>query len=159
MEARCRSITEDLLDATDIEAIILDSNFEIAWCNETTADFFGIDPAAVIGRDRRRVLEDIGDIVADSGTFTGAILAAYEDNTYTEQFECHVPPGTSVRSDGSYTGATRSRPDTTRVAGSSITSILPASPSSTARRLLARTLGATSGDWGDTRGVPSCSGR
>jgi len=93
MEARCRSIAEDPLDATDIGAIILDSNFEIAWCNETTADFFGIDPAAVIGRDRRRVLEDIADIVADSGTFTGAILAAYEDNTYTEQFECHVPPG------------------------------------------------------------------
>lgn len=93
-EARYRSLTDDVLDTSEIGTFILDSNFEVVWITEATENFFGINRDDVIGADKRQLINDhIRDIFEDSQTFVDTVLATYDDNTYVEQFECHVLAG------------------------------------------------------------------
>lgn len=93
-EARYRSLTDDVLDTSKIGTFILDSDFDIVWITEATEMFFGIDRDEVVGADKRQLINDhIKDIFEDSKTFAETVLATYEDNTYVEEFECHVLPG------------------------------------------------------------------
>jgi len=90
-EQRYRSLTDDVLDTSEVGTFILDSNFEIVWINESIEKYFGLDRGEIIGRDKRAVIEeDIAGIFEDAERFADRVLATYEDNTYTEEFECHV---------------------------------------------------------------------
>ncbi|MDQ2051220.1 PAS domain S-box protein [Natronolimnohabitans sp. A-GB9] len=82
-----------VLDEADVGVFVLDDAFDIAWVDETAAEYFGIDRDDVVGRDKRAVIEEtIRNRVAEGERFAETVLAAYDDNTYVEQFECRVTP-------------------------------------------------------------------
>ncbi|UPW00867.1 PAS domain-containing sensor histidine kinase [Halorussus gelatinilyticus] len=86
-----RSLLTDVLDTSDVGTFILDGNFEVVWVNEAVEEYFGLDRDAVLGADKRElVIEQIQDRFIDSDQFAERVLATYDDNTYVENFECHV---------------------------------------------------------------------
>jgi PAS domain S-box-containing protein len=93
-EERHRSMTEDVLDNTDVGIFVLDEAFDVAWANSAVGEYFGLDREAVLGEDKRTLVEDrIADAVADAETFVETVTATYDDNSYAEEFTCHVRPG------------------------------------------------------------------
>ncbi len=93
-EARYRSLTDDVLDTSDIGTFILDSEFNIVWVSEATTEYFGLDRETVVGADKRQLIDThIKEVVEDSEAFTERVLATYDDNTYVEEFECHILGG------------------------------------------------------------------
>jgi len=92
-EARYRSLTDDVLDTSEVGTFILDTEFEIVWINEATEEYFGIDRDAVVGADKRQLIhDDVKHSVEDTESFATTVLATYDDNTYIEEFDCHVLP-------------------------------------------------------------------
>ncbi|SDQ56027.1 PAS domain S-box protein [Halopelagius longus] len=88
------SLLLDVLDGADAGVFVLNDDFEVVWANEGVERYFGLDCETVVGRDKRRLLdEEILDAVADPETFAETVLSTYEDNTYAEEFECRVTPG------------------------------------------------------------------
>ncbi|RQG91619.1 PAS domain S-box protein [Natrarchaeobius halalkaliphilus] len=83
-----------VIDEADVGVFVLDEKFDVAWVNETTETYFGVDRADVIGRDKRAVIEEtIRDRFVEPQTFEETVLATYDDNTYVEQFECRITAG------------------------------------------------------------------
>jgi PAS domain S-box-containing protein len=92
--ARYRTLTEDVLDTSENGTFILDSEFDVVWVNEATERYFGLDRDDVIGADKQELIEtDIASLIDHPDRFVEILTATYEDNTYVEQFECHVPEG------------------------------------------------------------------
>ena len=92
--AAAESLIDDVLDRAEVGVFVLDADFDVAWINDATERYFGLDRARVLGRDKRRLVEEhIADTVEDPTAFEEAVLATYEDNTYSERFDCHVTPG------------------------------------------------------------------
>ncbi|WP_439028253.1 PAS domain S-box protein [Haloarchaeobius sp. DT45] len=90
-EQRYRSLTEDVLDSSDVGLFILDSNFDVVWVNEATERYFGIDRDEIIGRDKRSLVsEEFKHRFERPDRFEERVTATYDDNTSEEQFECHV---------------------------------------------------------------------
>ncbi|WP_225336422.1 PAS domain S-box protein [Halomicrobium urmianum] len=90
-EARYRSLTNDVLDTSDVGTFILNSDFEVVWINEAIEEFFGLDREATVGQNKRALIEaEIADIFEEPERFANRVTATYEDNTYTEEFESHV---------------------------------------------------------------------
>jgi len=90
-EQRYKSITEDVMDHSDVAMFILDSNFEIIWINKATEDYFGIDKEEVIGKDKEELIRNkIKHIFENPDYFEEKVVTTYKDNTYIEYFECHV---------------------------------------------------------------------
>ena len=90
-ERRYRTLTDDVLDTSEVGTFILDSNFEVVWINQATEQYFGLDREAVLGRDKPRLIaEEIAPILEEPDRFTERVTATYDDNTYTEEFECRV---------------------------------------------------------------------
>jgi len=93
-EGAAESLIDDVLDDAEVGVFVLDSEFEVAWINEATERYFGFERERVLGRDKRRLVdESIASVVEDSSTFADTVLSTYDDNTSTERFECHVTPG------------------------------------------------------------------
>ena len=93
-EERYRSLTDDVLDTSEVGTFILDADFDIVWMNQSMGEYFALDRDAVIGRDKRSLIQDdISSLLEDPDRFADLVTATYEDNTYTEEFECHVLPG------------------------------------------------------------------
>ncbi|MFC4245523.1 PAS domain S-box protein [Natribaculum luteum] len=83
-----------VLDEADVGVFVLDSTFDVVWLNEGIERYFGLEREAVVGRDKRDVIaETIGNRVADTDAFVDTVRSTYEDNSYVEQFECHITPG------------------------------------------------------------------
>ena len=92
--AAAESLVDDVLDGADVGVFVLDDDFEVAWVNEAAEHYFGLDREHVVGRYKPELVEDhIAPAVEDSAEFADRVLATYEDNTYTERFECRVLPG------------------------------------------------------------------
>ncbi|ADI75085.1 multi-sensor signal transduction histidine kinase (plasmid) [Methanohalobium evestigatum Z-7303] len=92
-EERHRTIVDDVLDSSKVGIFILDSCFHVVWINEPMEDYFGIDREDIIGKDKRQLVEDkLKHIFEDSDEFANRLLATYDDNSYIENFECHVLP-------------------------------------------------------------------
>ncbi|ODR82724.1 PAS sensor protein [Haladaptatus sp. W1] len=88
------SLVNDVLDDADVGVFVLDKDFQVAWANDTTKRYFGLDYERVVGQDKRTLINNqIASTITESETFAEVVLATYDDNTYTEQFECHVAPG------------------------------------------------------------------
>ena len=86
------SLVGEVLANVEVGLFILDENFEVAWINEATERYFGLDREQVLGRDKRRLLdEQISGVVENPDGFTETVLSTDEDNTDTERFECRVP--------------------------------------------------------------------
>lgn len=83
-----------VLDESDIGVFILDDEFEVAWVNEPIGEYFGLDQDELVGRDKRRVVNEIiGGRVDEQNVFADRVLATYDDNSYIEQFECRITAG------------------------------------------------------------------
>ena len=88
------SLVNDVLDSVTVGVIILDSDFDVAWINETAKRYLGTGGMDVIGRDKRTLVrETIADAMADSDTFVETVLSTYEDNTCAEEFEVRTSFG------------------------------------------------------------------
>jgi len=93
-EGKYRSLIDDALDTSDIGIFILNDEFKVVWINHSTEKYFGLKREDVIGKDKRQLIRDrIKDLFEDPETFKQKVFAAYDDNTYIENFECHVRPG------------------------------------------------------------------
>ncbi|TMT86618.1 PAS domain S-box protein [Haloterrigena sp. H1] len=84
-----------VIDEANVGVFVLDDAFDIVWADETIEEYFGLERAEIIGRDKPTLIrETIRDRLADPETFAQTVLATYEDNTSVEQFECRVTAGT-----------------------------------------------------------------
>jgi len=93
-ERRHRSMTEDVLDNTDVGIFVLDDDFDVAWANATVEEYFGVDRDDLLGRNKRSLVRDhIAPVVEDSARFAETVTDTYEDNTGVQQFSCRVTPG------------------------------------------------------------------
>jgi len=82
------------LETADMGIFVLDAEFTVRWINETAATYFGLSRAAVIGQDKQALIEStIQSIFERPERFAETVLDTYADNTYVEEFECHVLPG------------------------------------------------------------------
>jgi len=87
-------VLDVIFDDVDAGVFVLDEDSDVAWVNEATEEYFGLDREELVGEDKRRLIEDrIAPVVADADAFRETALASYDDNAYTERFECRVTPG------------------------------------------------------------------
>ncbi|MBS3765529.1 PAS domain S-box protein [Candidatus Bipolaricaulota bacterium] len=90
-EQKYRSMTEDVLDFSPAAFFILNSDFKVVWVNKTAEEYFGIDREKVIGKDKKELIEEeIKHIFERPDRFENKVTATYEDNTYVEEFDCHL---------------------------------------------------------------------
>jgi len=90
-EQRYRSLTDDILDSSKVGIFILDDSFKVVWLNQALERYFGLRRKDVIGKDKRQlILKQIKDIFEEPETFVEKVFATYDNNTYIENFECHV---------------------------------------------------------------------
>jgi len=87
------SFTKNILNFSAVGIIILDSDFKVAWINHAIEDYFGLQRKKIIGKDKRQLIKkNIQHIFESPDEFVRKVLATYDNNTYTENFECHVLP-------------------------------------------------------------------
>lgn len=92
-ERRHRSLTDDVLDNTEVGIIILDNRFHVVLINHAIERFFGLRREETIGNSKRQLIQDrIAGIFEDPEDFKARLFATYNDNTYVEKFECRVMP-------------------------------------------------------------------
>src|SRR5262249_26435321 len=61
-----RSLIDDVFDTSMVAVIILDSVYNVVWCNEATEIYFGIKRERLMGRDKRLLIdEELKCIFAD----------------------------------------------------------------------------------------------
>jgi len=90
-EPAYRSLIEDGLAISSVGTFVLDSDFSVVWLNDGIEDYFGIDRAEVLGSNKRHLINDrLKHIFAEPERFAETVCATYDDNTYVEQFTCHV---------------------------------------------------------------------
>ncbi|MBW2118507.1 MAG: GAF domain-containing protein, partial [Deltaproteobacteria bacterium] len=88
---RYRSLTGDVLDSSRVGIFVLDSDFKVVMINNGLELYFGLQRENVVGKDKRRLIEKrIKNIFEDPESFSEKVLATYDNNTYIENFECHV---------------------------------------------------------------------
>jgi len=81
------------LETVDLGIFVLDAEFTVEWINETAATYFGLSRENVIGRDKQALIEStIQSIFERPDRFAETVIDTYADNTYVEEFECHVLP-------------------------------------------------------------------
>ncbi|MEA1939641.1 MAG: PAS domain S-box protein [Candidatus Caldatribacteriota bacterium] len=87
------SFTKNILDSSAVGIFILDSDFKVVWINNSTERYFGLQREKVIGKDKRNLIKkNIQHIFEDPDEFIRKVFATYDNNTYVENFECHVLP-------------------------------------------------------------------
>jgi len=93
-EARYRSLINDVLDTSNVGVFILDKKFRVVWINEAVEFYFGLKRDEVIGKEKRQLIKDkIRHIFKDGEKFRERVVKTYDDNTYVENFVCHILPG------------------------------------------------------------------
>jgi len=93
-QERYRSIIDDVVDSLNVGILILDNEYKVIWINKTIEDFFGIKLAEVVGKDNKQLIEEkINLIFEEPDMFKKTVINTYKDNTYVENFTCHVLPG------------------------------------------------------------------
>jgi len=92
-EGKYRSLIDDVLDTSGVGIFILDAEFKVVWINHSTEKYFGLKREDVIGKDKRQLIrKSIKNIIENPETFKQKVFATYDNNTYIENFECHVLP-------------------------------------------------------------------
>jgi PAS domain S-box-containing protein len=92
-EERYRSFIDDVIDVSEVGVFILGKDFRVVWVNQALERFFGLQRDKVAGRDKRELIsERIKYSFEDPEAFAESVLATYNNNTYVENFECHVLP-------------------------------------------------------------------
>ncbi len=92
-EAEYRTLTNDVLDTSSVGVFILSPEFEVVWVNQALERYFGLRREEIIGKDKRQLIrERIKYTFEDPERFAQKVFATYDNNTYSEDFECHVLP-------------------------------------------------------------------
>jgi len=92
-EANYRSLMEDVLSVSYVGTLVLDAAFRVVWINDSIETYFGVD-RGIIGTNKRELIDtEIKRIFEEPEAFAERVGATYDDNSYIEQFECHVLPG------------------------------------------------------------------
>jgi len=101
--AAAQSLVADVFDRAQVGMYVLDADGEVAWHNDAFERYFGIDRAAIVGRDEETlVAELLAPAVEQSATFAERDRAADDrddeatvDGTDTAdaRFQCHVTDG------------------------------------------------------------------
>ena len=90
------SLVDAALDGAAVGVVVLNEHFEVAWINDVTEQYFELDRDAVLGWDSRTLVDErIAPLVEKPDIFAEAVMATYDDNSYTERFECRVTGGDS----------------------------------------------------------------
>jgi len=90
-EQRLRSLLYDVLDSSNVGVFILDSNFKIVWINKAIEEFFSLKRDEILWMDKRELIQEhIKYLFEHPEEFSEKVLSSYKNNTYIEQFECHV---------------------------------------------------------------------
>ena len=93
-EERHRSMTEDVMDNTDVGIFVLDDDFEVAWANAAVAEYFGLDRERVVGADKPTLVEnEVRHAVENGADFAETVTTTYAENSSVEEFTCHVTSG------------------------------------------------------------------
>jgi PAS domain S-box-containing protein len=93
-QAIADSIIHDAFGISTVGTFILDDQFRVVWVNNAIKQFFGLQQPDITGRDKRELIRGhIADIFEEPEEFREKVLATYSDNSYIEEFECHVLPG------------------------------------------------------------------
>ena len=91
---RYRTLIDDVLDTSAVGVFILDAQFRVVWLNQATEKYFGLKRKDVIGKDKKKLVKkQIKFQLEDPEEFAAKVLATYENNTYVENFICHMLPG------------------------------------------------------------------
>ncbi len=97
-ESRYRSLINDVLDSSAVGIFILNADFRVIWMNNAMERYFGLSRDEIVGSNKRELIHGkIKHIFEDPEEFADKVLATYENNTYSERFECHVLAGDSRR--------------------------------------------------------------
>jgi PAS domain S-box-containing protein len=92
-EGKYRSLLDDVIDSSDVGLFILDSDFKVVWISQALELYFDLRREEIIGKDKRQlILGQIKYEVEDPEDFVKRVLATYDNNTYVENFECHILP-------------------------------------------------------------------
>lgn len=90
-EQEYRSLIDDVFDTSMVAVLILDQSFRVVWCNEATEIYFGVKRENILGRDKRKLIdEDLKCVFADPDDYASRLLHAYDEGAFTDRFECHV---------------------------------------------------------------------
>lgn len=85
---------QDVISLSPVGIIMLNKNFEIIWINPAIGTYFGIDISSILGKNKKELISStIQYIFEKPAEFSSRIFAAYENNSYVEQFECHILKG------------------------------------------------------------------
>jgi signal transduction histidine kinase len=93
-EGEYRSLIEDVFATSALGVIILDRFLTVVWLNEATEVYFGIERAEILGQDKRVLVDNkLKCVFEDPDDYSSRLFKAYDDNDFTDIFECHVTPG------------------------------------------------------------------
>ncbi|MEW6544748.1 MAG: ATP-binding protein [Nitrospirota bacterium] len=94
VEARNRSLVQDVLDTSPIGIIILDAQLTVVWLNAALERFFGLRRDEAIGTDKRQLIRQrIKQVMEHPDQFAQTVLETYERGNHVASFECHVLAG------------------------------------------------------------------
>lgn len=90
-EQKYQSLINDVLDSSAVGIFILDPDFKVVWVNKALENYFGLRRDEVIGKDKRQLIrERIKHTFENPEDFVEKVLSTYANNTYIENFECHI---------------------------------------------------------------------
>ena len=82
------------LNILPVGVFILNKNFTIIEVNACIERFFGMSREQMVGKDKRKlIIEKIASIWEDPDAFTSRVFAAYDSNSYIQNFTAHVLSG------------------------------------------------------------------
>ncbi len=89
-----RVLMNSLLNILPVGVFILDRNFAIVEVNANIERFFGIPRDEMIGKDKRKlIVEKVTNVLEHPDAFAKRIFAAYDNNSYIQNFTAHVLAG------------------------------------------------------------------
>ncbi len=92
-EQRYKTLIYDVMDSSNVGLLILDKNFKIVWVNKALEKIFSIKREDVIGKDKVQLIEEkIAIFFEDPDEFKNRVISCYKNNTYIENFVCHMLP-------------------------------------------------------------------
>ncbi len=90
-EERYRSMTEDVLDTSDVGTVVIDADGRIEWATERWTNFFDIDRETVLQREYEALVrETVGPAIAEVDDATERLLQSLEENTGVDEFQCRI---------------------------------------------------------------------
>jgi PAS domain S-box-containing protein len=88
-----RSLSEYVIEGSSVGVFVLDADFKVVMVNRALEKYFGFNRQDLIGKDKRALIrENISKIFDTPDAFMKRVFATYDDNTYIENFDCHILP-------------------------------------------------------------------